>query len=103
MKILAATLLTAFCFGASAAQTDTVATNSFSCMDKTSFEINASCMSNKIETNESFLQAQTMLFEQNANASDNAMATLTIDPKTLNIEVVAHKDAYLAKLLNKQK
>lgn len=103
MKKLIATLVTVVCVGASTAQADTVATNSFACIDKQSFEINAACMSNKIESNESFLNAQTMLFEQNANASEHAMASLTIDPKTLNIEVVAHKDAYLAKLLENQK
>jgi hypothetical protein len=99
MKKFIATLLTVFCVGASAAQADTVATNSFTCIDNKSFEINAACMSNKIETNESFLNAQTILFEQNANVSDHAMASITIDPKTLNIQVVAHKDAYLARVV----
>jgi hypothetical protein len=101
MKRLTTSVLMLVCFGISAAQSDTEAANSFSCMDKTSFEINASCMSNKIENSDSFLQAQTMLFEQNSN-TEHAMATLTIDPNTLNIEVVAHKDAYLAKLLAEQ-
>lgn len=59
-------------------------------------------MSNKIETSDSFLNAQSMLFEQNAN-TEHAMATLTIEPDTLNIEVVAHRDAYLAKLLDDKK
>jgi hypothetical protein len=102
MKKIVATLLTLACFGASAAQSDTEATNSFSCMDKASFEINASCMSNKIETSDSFLDAQASLFEQNAN-SEHAMASITISPKTLDIEVVAHRDAYLAKLANEKK
>ncbi|WP_371195378.1 hypothetical protein [Glaciecola sp. SC05] len=99
MKKLTTSVLMLVCFGISAAQSDTETANSFSCMNKESFEINASCMSNKIENSDSFLNAQTMLFEQSANTG-HAMATLTIEPDTLNIEVVAHKDAFLAKLLN---
>jgi hypothetical protein len=100
MKMLSATLMTLACFGASAVQADVTTENSFSCMSETTFEINANCMSNTIEASDSFLSAQSMLLERSANG-EHAMATLTIDPKTLNIEVVAHKDAYLAKLLNK--
>jgi len=54
-------------------------------------------MSDKIANNDSFLSKQANLFEQHAN-TNHAMATLTIDAKTLDITVVAHKDAYLAKV-----
>jgi uncharacterized protein YecT (DUF1311 family) len=102
MKKITATILTFACFGAFAAQPNSESGKSFSCMDKTSFEINASCMSKKIESSDSFLNSEAALFEQNAN-SHNAMATITISPDTLNIEVVAHKDAYLAKLNRENK
>jgi len=55
-------------------------------------------MSNKIETNDSFMTSQAMLSKKTENASSNAMASITMDPKTLEIQVIAHKDAYLAKL-----
>nr|WP_136252659.1 pyridine nucleotide transhydrogenase [Ningiella ruwaisensis] len=103
MKKLTIAICALACFGANAAQPSAENDNSFSCMDKSTFEINSSCMSTKIENNDSFLATQNTLFEQSAN-TDNAMATMTINPKTLDIEIVAHKDAYLARLekLNNQ-
>ncbi|MFC4701713.1 hypothetical protein ACFO4O_16270 [Glaciecola siphonariae] len=101
MKKLMAMVFTFACFSASAAQTATDTGNSFSCMNKASFEIDAACMSNKIENSDSFLSSQSVLAEKSTN-TNHAMATLTIEPGTLNIEVVAHKDAYLAKVLDQE-
>ena len=53
----------------------------FNCMDKTTFEMNSECMSQQIAS----------------NVSDRAIATMTFNPKTMSIDVVAHRDAYLAK------
>jgi len=97
---LASILMLSACFSVSAVQVDTnvdTKATSFSCMNSETFEINASCMSDKIANNDSFLSKQANLFEQHAN-TNHAMATLTIDAKTLDITVVAHKDAYLAKV-----
>lgn len=102
MKTFISTSLIFACLAFSAAQAEVGASSSFSCLDKESFEINASCMSSKIENSDSFLQSQTLLFLQSAN-TEHAMATLTIEPKTLNIEVLAHKDAYFAKRLEEKK
>ncbi|WP_395341505.1 hypothetical protein PN836_019385 [Ningiella sp. W23] len=97
MKSPIAVMLVLACFGASASQSKAPESSSFACVDAKSFEINASCMSNKIEMNDAFVQSQKD-FSQQIESGDNAMASLTIDPETLNIKVVAHKDAQLAKV-----
>jgi hypothetical protein len=70
----------------------------FKCMDAKTFELNAQCMSKKIESNIVFKQSQTDLLNAASDSSDRAIATMTFDPKTFSIEVVALKDAQLAKI-----
>lgn len=70
----------------------------FNCMDSKTLEINSQCMSQKIEANQAFINSQDMILDNAADVSNRAIATMTYDPKTFTIEVVAHKDALLAKI-----
>jgi hypothetical protein len=69
----------------------------FNCMDKSTFEVNSECMSKQIASNLVFKRAQEAVFQQASDVSDRAIATMTFNPKTMSIDVVAHRDAYLAK------
>lgn len=70
----------------------------FQCMDKTTFAINSECVSEQVEANLVFKQVQETVVQNAEQAGDRAIATMTFDPKTLNIEIVAHRDAHIAKL-----
>jgi len=69
----------------------------FNCMDKSTFEVNSDCMSKQIASNLVFKRAEEAVILKATDVSDRAIATMTFDPKTLTIDVVAHRDAYLAK------
>ena len=69
----------------------------FNCMNKSTFEMNSECMSKQIASNLVFQQAEEAVIQKATNVSDRAIATMTFDPKTLSIDIVAHRDAYLAK------
>jgi len=67
-------------------------------MDKSTFEINSDCMTQKIESNLVFQQAQDAVIQSASDVSDRAIATMTFDVETMSIEIVAHRDALLAKI-----
>jgi len=94
-------VLAAMLFATAMAAQATSPTNgeakTFNCMDKTTFAINSECMSQKIESNLVFKAAEKEVMDDIANASDRAMATITFYPETMTINVVAHKDATIAK------
>lgn len=69
----------------------------FNCMDKASFEMNSECVSQQISSNLVFKRAEEAVFQKASDVSDRAIATMTFNPKTMSIDVVAHRDAYLAK------
>lgn len=69
----------------------------FNCMDKSTFEINSECMSKQIASNLDFKRAEEAVIQKATDVSDRAIATMTFDPKTLSIDIVAHRDALLAK------
>jgi hypothetical protein len=69
----------------------------FNCMDKTTLTMNSECMSKQIASNLVFKRAEEAVIQKASDVSDKAIATMTFDPKTMTIEVVAHRDALLAK------
>ncbi|MFC3121264.1 hypothetical protein [Agaribacter flavus] len=92
MRKLATILLALSTFSVIAADNTTDAKNSFSCMDKKTFEVNAKCISTKIEKSDNFNHSQKSFWNETVSANDYVMATLLMDPKTLNITVIAHRD-----------
>ena len=70
----------------------------FNCIDKTTFAVNSECMSQEIESNLVFKQAEVAIVENAALVSDRAMATLTFNEETMTINVIAHKDATIARV-----
>lgn len=98
MKVLLASILTVVSSLSLAATEQPGDSKLFSCMDAKSFELNSQCLSKKIESNMVFKQAQAEVLQAASDASDRAIATMTFDPQTFTIEVVAHKDALLAKI-----
>lgn len=91
-KTLGLALLSLLSFSTLAADDNSTSTNSFSCMDEKTFEVDASCISSTIEMNDKFVISQKDLYEQASQPSDYVMATLLMDPKTLNITVIGHTD-----------
>jgi hypothetical protein len=69
----------------------------FNCMDKSTFAVNSECMSKQIASNLVFKRAEEAVITKASEVSDRAIATMTFNPKTMSIDVVAHRDAYLAK------
>ncbi|MBF7074969.1 pyridine nucleotide transhydrogenase [Glaciecola sp. MH2013] len=69
----------------------------FNCMDKKTLTMNSECMSKQISSNIAFKKVEESLIQNANQVSDRAIATMTFDPKTLSIEVVAHRDAQLAR------
>jgi uncharacterized protein YjiK len=98
MKVLVASILTVVSGISFAATEQPGDSKLFSCMDAKTFELNSQCLSKKIESNMVYKQAQTDLVQAASDASDRAIATMTFNPETFTIEVVAHKDALLAKI-----
>lgn len=75
----------------------------FDCVDKTSFEISAHCMSAKIEDTMVFKNAEKKVFKQAEESNDRALATMTFDERTMTIKVVGHRDSSIAKVDTKNK
>lgn len=71
------------------------------CVDKTSLTFDAKCVAQHIEQSSQFQHAQQNIINLADANSDFAVATISLDPKTLNIEIVAHHDAGQTALLTK--
>ncbi len=71
------------------------------CVDKTSLTFDAKCVAQHIEQSSQFQHAQQNIINIADANSDFAVATISLDPKTLNIEIVAHHDAGQTALLTK--
>lgn len=68
----------------------------FTCMDRTTFEVNSECMASQISANVEYKKVeQKMMDVANVNG-DYAIATMTFDPKKMQIDIVAHRDALQA-------
>ncbi|GLR72498.1 hypothetical protein [Agaribacter marinus] len=98
MKKIATILLALSSFSIIAAENTAPTKNSFSCMDKQTFEVDAKCISTKIETSDSFSKSQTSFWNDAVESNEYVMATMLMDPKTLNITVIAHRDTTAEKL-----
>lgn len=70
----------------------------FDCVDKKTFEVKAECLSNNIENNLEFKNAEKTVFKNASEASDRALASMTFDSRTMTIKIVAHRDATIAKV-----
>lgn len=73
-------------------------TKTFKCMDKQTFEINSNCMQLDISSNLVFKKAESDMYKDISGTSDRALATMTFNPELMEINIVAHKDATLAKV-----
>lgn len=76
--------------GAAHAQSDT---QLIGCVDTKSFEMNESCVAKTITLSDQFKMAQQKIINTADANTDFAVATITLDPETLDIEIVAHRDA----------
>mgnify|MGYP001192278817 FL=1 len=100
-NVVLASLLLA---GASVAHADTGNDKAFSCMDAKTFEINSTCMVDKISNNMDFQAAQQTIVEAaDTNSSKYAMATMTFNVEEMTIDIVAHRDALLVRNATEQK
>ncbi|QCZ92543.1 pyridine nucleotide transhydrogenase [Salinimonas iocasae] len=69
----------------------------FDCMDRTTFEVNSECMSNQITSNIRFKEAEQKVVNMASESrGDYAIATMTFDPRKMQIDIVAHRDALQA-------
>ena len=69
----------------------------FNCMDSETFEVNSQCMSDQITGNMRFQEAQQQVFDHaNEARGEYAIATMTFDPRKMQIDIVAHRDALQA-------
>ena len=68
----------------------------FNCIDKNTLTVIDGCMSQKIETNLVFRQAEDKVLELAKTSSDKVMSTVTFDEQKMVITVLAHKDASIA-------
>ena len=96
-KVVATLIIAVSAMVSASANAKTGDAKLFNCMDKTTFAINSECMSKQISSNITFKQAEYKIIQTASEVSDRAIATITFDPKTLNIVVVAHRDGQLAK------
>ncbi|MDT0596525.1 pyridine nucleotide transhydrogenase [Glaciecola petra] len=74
-------------------------TKAFKCMNKQSFEINSNCMQLDISSNLVFKKAESNMYDNINGSSDRVLASMTFNPKLMEINIVAHKDATLAKVV----
>lgn len=80
-------------FGVAHAESDT--NQIFSCMDDKTFEVNDKCMSDSITNNVHYQSAQLKISEvANEAQSEFVIATMTFDPRKMQIDIVAHKDTF---------
>ncbi|MGQ8366568.1 hypothetical protein [Glaciecola sp. 1036] len=91
-KFLVASCLALTSLSVFAADNSTETKNSFSCMDKQTFEVDAQCFSTTIEKSDSFVANQKAFYKDASEPGEYVMATLLMDPKTLNITVIAHRE-----------
>lgn len=98
IKPLSIILMVSACMATQAATPSAGEAKTFNCMDKTTFSVNSECMSQKIESNLVYKQAQKVVMENVVMSNDRAIATITFDEKTMTINVLAHKDATIAKV-----
>lgn len=69
----------------------------FDCMDRTTFEVNSDCMAEQITANIHFKNAEQKVVTQAAESrGDYAIATMTFDPRKMQIDIVAHREALQA-------
>lgn len=71
------------------------------CVEKASLTLDSACVAKHIEQSNAFQRAQQNIINMADANSDFAVATISLDPKTLNIEIVAHHDARQTALLTK--
>ncbi len=69
----------------------------FDCMDAKTFEMNNQCVADQISSNIRFRDAQEQIVQvANESQGDYAIATMTFDPRKMQIDIVAHRDALQA-------
>lgn len=65
----------------------------FDCVDSTSLEVDGKCVENKIDQNAFFLKLQDQFAAQQEEGSGKVIATMILDERKMQIDIVAHKDA----------
>ncbi|RDV24024.1 pyridine nucleotide transhydrogenase [Alteromonas aestuariivivens] len=69
----------------------------FNCMDAKTFEMNNQCVADQISSNMRYRDAQDKVAQvASENNGDYAIATMTFDPRKMQIDIVAHRDALQA-------
>lgn len=66
--------------------------NLFKCVDQTSLEMDATCMSSKIENSDSFVKFQDNFNSQIDDLGGNVMSTIIFYPELMETRVIAHLD-----------
>lgn len=80
------------CFGVAHAESGS--TQLFSCMDDKTFEVSEQCVADSITQNVNYQNAQVKIAEvASESQGDFVIATMTFDPRKMQIDIVAHKDA----------
>ncbi len=70
----------------------------FDCMDDKTFELNSQCMSDQIGNSMKFREAQNQVINvASQNTGEYVVATMTFDQRKMQIDIVAHREALLAK------
>lgn len=86
-------LCTVMLFSSSIAHAEVKQNRLFDCMDATSFEINSQCMEASIAQSTQFRDMQLNIAQRANNSDENVTATIKFYPKSMDIEIVAHRDA----------
>lgn len=80
------------------AHADTNEKGLFDCMDDKTFELNNQCMSEKIGNSIQFREAQNKVIDvASQNTGEYVVATMTFDQRKMQIDIVAHREALLAR------
>lgn len=69
--------------------------NLFKCVDDTSLAINHECISQKMETNDSFVTFQNKFNNELSDLGGNVMATIIFYPELMETRVIAHMEKQL--------
>lgn len=77
----------------SVANAQAEAPKAFDCMDAKTFQINSQCMSDRIDQNIDYQDMQMNIANSASLSDENVMASIKFYPKTMHIEIVAHRDA----------
>lgn len=96
MKNLFVAVLALSSFSVFATDVDKESANTFSCLDKQTLQVDAKCISTTIEMSDEFVASQQAFYQDAAQPGDYVMATLLMDPVTLNITVIGHRDKSLS-------